>query len=46
MGGVALPFDDPQASNVVIANDGSETPEAIVSRLEVLFGLAETEAAV
>ena len=44
--GVDLPFDEPQASNVVIANDGSETPEAIVSRLEVLFGLAETEAAV
>ena len=32
--GVDLPFDEPQASNVVIANDGSETPEAIVSRLE------------
>lgn len=44
--GVDLPFDEPQASNVVIANDGCETPEAIVSRLEALFGLTETEAAV
>lgn len=42
--GVDLPFDEPQASDVVVANDGREAPEAIVSRLEALFGLTETEA--
>lgn len=44
--GVDLPFDEPQASDAIVANDGVETPEAIVSRLEARFGLAETEAAV
>lgn len=43
--GVDLPFDEPQASDAVIANDGSESPEAIVSHLEALFGLPETGAA-
>ena len=44
--GVDLPFDEPKAPDVVIQNDGSEAPEAIVARLEALFGLdmgGETE---
>ncbi|MDE7219018.1 MAG: adenylyl-sulfate kinase [Oscillospiraceae bacterium] len=44
--GVDLPFDEPRASDMIISNDGSETPEAIVSRLEASFGLTEREAAV
>lgn len=39
--GVDLPFDEPKAPDVVIQNDGSETPEAIVDRLEALFGLGK-----
>ena len=37
--GVDLPFDEPQFSDVVVENDGLETPETIVSRLEKEFGL-------
>jgi adenylylsulfate kinase-like enzyme len=36
--GVDLPFDEPKSPDIVIPNDGSETPEAIVSRLEAAFG--------
>ncbi len=43
--GVDLPFDEPQSPDVVIANDGREAPETTIARLEVLFGLAEAEAA-
>ena len=32
--GVDLPFDEPQHPDVVVENDGGETPEAIVERLE------------
>ncbi len=32
--GVGLPFDEPQSPDLVIENDGGETPEAIVERLE------------
>lgn len=32
--GVDLPFDEPQQPDVVVENDGGETPEAIVERLE------------
>lgn len=35
--GVDLPFDEPQFSDVVVENDGLETPEAIVDRLEKIF---------
>lgn len=43
--GVDLPFDEPKTPDVVIRNDGSETPETIVDRLETLLGLSEEEAA-
>lgn len=32
--GVDLPFDEPQRPDVVVENDGEESPEAIVERLE------------
>ena len=32
--GVDLPYDEPEHSHIVIQNDGEETPEAIVDRLE------------
>lgn len=37
--GVDLPWDEPGHSSAVIQNDGQETPEAIVDRLEKEFGL-------
>ena len=39
--GVDLPYDEPESPDVVIQNDGQETPEAIVDRLEKLFLEAE-----
>lgn len=40
--GVDLPYDEPEHPDVAVQNDGGETPEAIVGRLEKLFleGLA------
>ena len=37
--GVDLPYDEPQDADVVVQNDGQETPEEIVSRLRSMFGL-------
>lgn len=37
--GIDLPFDEPKYSDVVVENNGGETPEAIVTRLEKTFGL-------
>ena len=37
--GVDLPYDEPEHPDVVIENDGGETPEEIVYRLNRLFGL-------
>ncbi|MCI8478010.1 MAG: adenylyl-sulfate kinase [Oscillospiraceae bacterium] len=37
--GVDLPYDEPKTPDVVVENDGQETPEAIVTRLEKQFGL-------
>lgn len=37
--GVDLPWDEPGHSNVVVQNDGVETPEKIVERLLNIFGL-------
>ena len=37
--GVDLPWDEPGHSNIVIQNDGQETPEEIVERLLKFFGL-------
>ena len=39
MVGIDLPWDEPKAPDVVIENDGSQTPEAIVDRLIKEFGL-------
>lgn len=37
--GVDLPYDEPQDADVVVQNDGQETPEEIVTRLRSMFGL-------
>lgn len=37
--GVDLPFDEPRHPDIVIENDGGETPEVIVARIEQAFGL-------
>lgn len=37
--GVDLPWDEPEAPDIVIQNDGCETPEAIVDRLTKYFDL-------
>ena len=37
--GVDLPYDEPRNADVIVANDGAEAPETIVSRLEKQFGL-------
>jgi len=39
--GVDLPFDEPKTPDVIVENDGQETPEAIVARLEERFGMTE-----
>lgn len=41
--GVDLPWDEPKCPDVVVQNDGQETPETIVARLEALFGLSGPE---
>lgn len=38
--GVDLPFDEPENADVIVENDGAESPEEIVTRLEKTFGLA------
>lgn len=37
--GMDLPYDEPKRPDVVIQNDGRETPKEIVDRLEERFGL-------
>lgn len=37
--GVDLPFDEPQNADIIVENDGAESPKTIVSRLERQFGL-------
>ena len=37
--GVDLPWDEPKMPDAVVENDGQDTPEAIVARLEKQFGL-------
>lgn len=37
--GVDLPWDEPETPDIVIQNDGQETPEEIVERLLHFFGL-------
>ena len=39
--GVDLPWEEPQDPDVLIENDGAETPEEIVDRLLLTFGLTE-----
>mgnify|MGYP001078768166 FL=1 len=41
--GVDLPFDEPRDADVVIQNDGQETPEAIIAQLWRAFGLEEAQ---
>ena len=35
--GVDLPYDEPQNADVVVQNDGAETPEEIVDRLQTIL---------
>lgn len=42
--GIDLPFDEPKSPDYIIENDGRETPEAIVARLEKALGVGEAEA--
>lgn len=37
--GVDLPYDEPEDADVIVQNDGQETPGEIVSRLRGIFGL-------
>lgn len=37
--GVDLPWDEPESPDIVVQNDGQETPEEIVERLLHVFGL-------
>ncbi len=37
--GVDLPFDEPQRPNLVVQNDGEETPEVLVRRIEQSLGI-------
>ena len=37
--GIDLPFDEPTASDFIVENNGDETPEVIVERLEKLLGI-------
>lgn len=37
--GVDLPFDEPKHPDIVLQNDGEETPEAIVERLNAQLGI-------
>ena len=37
--GMDLPWDEPKTPDIVIENDGSESPEEIVDRLAAFFGL-------
>lgn len=37
--GVDLPYDEPEDADVIVQNDGQETPKEIVSRLRGIFGL-------
>ena len=38
--GVDLPYDEPESPDVIVRNDGHETPESIVNRLAEIFGMA------
>lgn len=39
--GLDIPFDEPKAPDFIIENNGQESPETIVSRLEAALGLTE-----
>ena len=41
--GVDLLCEEPEAPDIVIENDGAESPEEIVDRLEVFFGLRDED---
>lgn len=42
--GVDIPFDEPRHPDYIIENNGQETPEAIVTRLEAALGFDEVSA--
>ena len=42
--GVDIPFDEPKHPDYIIENNGRETPEAIVTRLEAALGFGEEAA--
>ena len=37
--GIDLPFDEPKTPDIIIQNDGMETPEEIVERLKGILGV-------
>ena len=37
--GVDLPYDEPEQPDIIVQNDGEESPEEVVARLEKAFGL-------
>jgi adenylylsulfate kinase len=37
--GVDLPYDEPKHPDIVIENDGQESPEQIVEQLEIALGM-------
>lgn len=39
MVGIDLPWDEPENADIIIDNNGEETPEEIVARIEQAFGL-------
>lgn len=41
--GVDLPFDEPKTPDVIVKNDGGQSPEEIVAELEKRFGLGWTK---
>lgn len=41
--GVDLPYDEPKDADVIVENDGQESPEEIIARLWTSFGLEVNE---
>jgi adenylylsulfate kinase len=41
--GIDLPFDEPRTPDLILENDGRETPQALVERAERTFGLRPAE---
>jgi adenylylsulfate kinase len=41
--GIDLPFDEPKTPDLILENDGQETPQVLVERAERAFGLRPAE---